>query len=606
MDIQTKDGILLRGIPDGTPDDVIKYRIEKIRGDAIPKPRLGAPEPMTAMENAALSVDKGLKFAGRLLPENTPSRQNVVDMAAGASGLMRGSANLISPGTGNKIWPKSPSNPGIAKTVGGFFDPVSWAIGGGVGKVLPYAPVAGKGIVEGGKAVLKNSLGGGVAGGTIGALSDEGTAKSGTIAGLALGGLAPLLIEGAKKIGGAAYHFADPWFQSGIDKVKGRTLNMAAGDSKDKVIDALLKNKDIVPGSKSIAGEVAAPAGSAEFSALQKKVAGLRPSEYNAIDESQQLARRSALQSFGKDKTSLVNAIDERSGNAAKDYGAAYANQIKMNPELAQMAKNPYFAEALPDATKLAAANGVNPKENLTQYLHYVKLSLDKQLSKTGDTALSNTEKEAVQGVKQKLLEWMGNKNPSYETARSNFQAASKPINEMQVGQYLENKLISPLGNKERASTFANAVRETPATIKKSTGFPRYENLDQLLKPENVNSVKKITDELMRKSKFEDLAKLGDVAINKQLGIQFKEAPPTGMFSPFLSVARGAVNRLQGKASDKTLMQLSKDMQIPEETVRLMKNAEPAQREAIIDAIMKKMGLPLTVSAPISASQGGN
>ena len=33
MDIKTKDGILLRGIPDGTPDEVIKERIAKIRGE---------------------------------------------------------------------------------------------------------------------------------------------------------------------------------------------------------------------------------------------------------------------------------------------------------------------------------------------------------------------------------------------------------------------------------------------------------------------------------------------------------------------------------------------------------------------------------------------
>ena len=33
MDIQTKDGITLRGIPDGTPDDAIKARIEKIRAE---------------------------------------------------------------------------------------------------------------------------------------------------------------------------------------------------------------------------------------------------------------------------------------------------------------------------------------------------------------------------------------------------------------------------------------------------------------------------------------------------------------------------------------------------------------------------------------------
>ena len=46
MDIQTKDGIILRGIPDGTPDDVIKARIAQIRGG---EPSSGTPptKPLT-------------------------------------------------------------------------------------------------------------------------------------------------------------------------------------------------------------------------------------------------------------------------------------------------------------------------------------------------------------------------------------------------------------------------------------------------------------------------------------------------------------------------------------------------------------------------------
>jgi hypothetical protein len=39
MDIQTKDGILLRGIPDGTPDEVIKARINQIRGESSQAPK---------------------------------------------------------------------------------------------------------------------------------------------------------------------------------------------------------------------------------------------------------------------------------------------------------------------------------------------------------------------------------------------------------------------------------------------------------------------------------------------------------------------------------------------------------------------------------------
>lgn len=44
MDIQTKDGIMLRGIPDGTPDDAIKARIAKIRAER------DAPQQMPQMQ----------------------------------------------------------------------------------------------------------------------------------------------------------------------------------------------------------------------------------------------------------------------------------------------------------------------------------------------------------------------------------------------------------------------------------------------------------------------------------------------------------------------------------------------------------------------------
>ena len=37
MDIETKDGILLRNIPDGTPDEVIKARLAVIREEKQPE-----------------------------------------------------------------------------------------------------------------------------------------------------------------------------------------------------------------------------------------------------------------------------------------------------------------------------------------------------------------------------------------------------------------------------------------------------------------------------------------------------------------------------------------------------------------------------------------
>jgi len=68
MDIQTKDGILLRGIPDGTPDDVIKARIQQIRTgnqpssweDSTPIPSMNLAQPANPLKTMAMG---GLKSA---------------------------------------------------------------------------------------------------------------------------------------------------------------------------------------------------------------------------------------------------------------------------------------------------------------------------------------------------------------------------------------------------------------------------------------------------------------------------------------------------------------------------------------------------------------
>lgn len=84
MDIQTKDGILLRNIPDGTPDEVIKARIEQIRGvQAAPeeKPQLGAQ-----LNNAIDGVGRQLSLTGRHALEGAGDTLNL--MASPIRGVM--------------------------------------------------------------------------------------------------------------------------------------------------------------------------------------------------------------------------------------------------------------------------------------------------------------------------------------------------------------------------------------------------------------------------------------------------------------------------------------------------------------------------------------
>ncbi len=90
MDIQTKDGILLRGIPDGTPDEVIKARIQKIRAEGQQTQQ--ATPPTSAPEN---QPDSALTRFGRGVLQTTalPAAQ-LMSRPMGALGEAIGSDYL--------------------------------------------------------------------------------------------------------------------------------------------------------------------------------------------------------------------------------------------------------------------------------------------------------------------------------------------------------------------------------------------------------------------------------------------------------------------------------------------------------------------------------
>lgn len=69
MDIQTKDGILLRNIPDDTPDEAIKARIEKIRGEPQAAPAVTPPRETNAAQQAAHGANESIVSTIAAIPE---------------------------------------------------------------------------------------------------------------------------------------------------------------------------------------------------------------------------------------------------------------------------------------------------------------------------------------------------------------------------------------------------------------------------------------------------------------------------------------------------------------------------------------------------------
>jgi hypothetical protein len=413
------------------------------------------------------------------------------------------------------------------------------------------------------------------------------------VSGGVLGAAIPPVVAGVGKGISTVRNIADPFLPGGAERVAGRIANAAAGDKQPQIVAELLRNRQMVPGSQATAGEVAAPAGSAEFSGLQRIMESIRPSEYVARANAQDAARVAAVRSVGKDKAALEAAEGVRSGHAAANYAEAYEQAVNADPQLALLAKNPFFQDAKTDAIKLAEANGINPKTDLTKFLHYVKVSLDDRLDipAGGQNALGETQRKSVGMIKDRLVDWIAKKNPAYDKARDTFAKDSVPINQMEVGQYLEGKLVSPVeGANQRAYQYAQALRDAPGTLKRSTGFKGHEELSDVLTKPQESVVRGVAGDLARGAQYDQLASAGKARAQDIIAETLPALPASGMFSPAYSVARAISKQLAGRASERAINLLAERMKDPAELAKVMNQLPPAQRAQVMQEIIQNFG----------------
>lgn len=373
----------------------------------------------------------------------------------------------------------------------------------------------------------------------------------------------------------------------------------AAGDKVDDVIAALRNQQSGVPGVNLTAGQASVPANSAEFAALQNAVASRDPSRFfgpAGVEGQQQAARLASLRTVSRTPKKLANAVTARKTQADVNYGEAFEQSIKADPKLTLMALNPFFKEALPDATRVAVSRGITPKNNLTEFLQLVKFGLDKQLRRSGNESLDKAEKEAVLTLQKQLVDWLRRKNTAFKRADTAFIKASRPINQMKLGQEVEQALVSPLGS-ERAASFNQAVRKASNTVSKATGRPRIEDLT----PKQRSVIQAIEDNLKNDDVFRKLAQKG--AANLDERISSTVVPPTGIFMPILSAARSVSNRILGKINEKTLRELAPLLENPRQLAELMAVASPQQR-VVIQAVFQQRALALTGAFGASQSEG--
>src|SRR3990167_5438549 len=289
------------------------------------------------------------------------------------------------------------------------------------GLPIPYANLAGAGFRAGVGALGKNILAGGAGGAAAGLLTGDDPLLGGGIGALANAVLPPA-IHGAT----ASYGWLDDLFSRNLAKVRGGNI---ARDIAGKDLE-LIKQLTAKAPNNITAAQAATPARNTLWSALGKLSKDL-DSNYTTRLFDKQAARR--LDVLEKVKPPLDASILARDIAANKNYPIAFDKAFKADQELAQIAKNPYFQKAVNESADLSKSSGVTFKSNPTEYLHNVKIGLDKMLGRSGDTALAGAEKQAVNHLKTQLITWLGNKNKAYDFARNEHQRLRIPINQSKL-----------------------------------------------------------------------------------------------------------------------------------------------------------------------------
>jgi hypothetical protein len=434
----------------------------------------------------------------------------------------------------------------------------------------------------------------GAAGGFLTPTDDPWTAAG---VGGVLGGLAPAALAGIGKVGSTAANF--------IPKLRKESFyRAAAGDKADEIIDLLRRNEQLVQGSAPTAGQAASPASRAEFSAIQAAAARALPSKYAARTDEQSAAQLAKLRSIGQTPADLDAAVSARSAAADPLYTAARSGApIDVKPIVADvnkmLADNPGNTELVTELTKvkksLLTKGGVrDDPQQISSVIDGLKSAMAKE-----DNKFIAGKLDSVKTSIEKAI-------PGYEQAQREFAQKSIPVNQMQVGQYLEG-VATPTGYKPgagvplREKQFLEAVRKSTAVAgddaarraadlfaKRTTGSPRFKELTDVLDPRQMQAVADVVADFSRNRQYIEQAVRGAANVP-----QFKEtAKLPNLLMREAMVMNAIIGKAEGKINEKLAAEIAVEMLNPpgvgDSIHRAMRRAEMNKARAVtLDAWMK-------------------
>lgn len=511
MDVRMPDGTVIRNVPAGTTRAQLQSKLNRARlmrenpGEYDPdsaefKDRFGPTSGMSGLEKFGAGIGSG-----------------VADFARGAKQFSTSLGNAV--GLGN-IMPASFGDDEVARQRAEERDirernaplketgaGAAGSVAGSVATALPAMFIPGANTIAG-SAIIGSALGGlqptESAGERI-----ENAALGGVLspAGLMLGRGGAALWRGGKA-------FVEPLTKGGQQRIASRTLESFAGgrEAAQDAAEAIARNRqNVLPGVQPTTAELADNAGIAQLERTLRN----NPEYMTALTDRSQANRAAivgTLDDIAGDDAARQAAVSARESAAAPLYKTAESVSAEATPALTQLLSRPSMQSAWKRAAQLASESGdvLDESELSGKTLHYLKMAMDDIADNPQASGIGAHEARAIRNTRNELVRQIEEQIPQYRQARQTYAELSRPINQMDVGQALRDKIQPALADfgatsRTRAEAFAKALREGDTTASKAVG--RTAKLDEVMTPEQSRKLRLIAEQLARRTNADELGR---------------------------------------------------------------------------------------------------
>jgi hypothetical protein len=395
--------------------------------------------------------------------------------------------------------------PLMATKAGKFGDITGTAV-----DLLPTARIPGAGTLAGAAAI----------GAGTGLLQPSTSTKE-TLLNAGAGGLmGPAAILAGRGIGSlyqGARSALEPLFQGGQERIAGRTLQSFAGDPAAQAAAAanLGRPPAVLPGVQPTTAEIANNPGLAQLErTVRNNPEGL--TALTARNQANRAAMTGALQQIAGTDADQAAAAAARSAASRPLYQAAGQVTVPADAELGRILARPSVQNAWARAAQLAAERGEtltgqNANDISGNTLQYLKMALQDTANAGPQRGMGSHELGSVRATMGDLQDWITRNVPQLRAADQAYAAGSAPINQMQIGRELSDRLqpaLADFGNNSRlnAASYANAVRNGDQLAQNVTGNARA-TLAGTLTPDQTTTIRQIGEQLARRANADELGR---------------------------------------------------------------------------------------------------